>query len=292
MYNQETAAWRSYPMANPARRPAIDSDGKVWAAHYFGNAISRIDPVTGTVTEFELPLKDGNPYDVWPDADDNLWVENGIYNSLVRFDQVTGEFTYFPFPELRAHTPKLDRDRDGTLWFTLRGPSGGPGVAALKPTARAAGGRVGRAVAAAGGAPGSRGRVCDEMVDSRERGSVDRRDSCSTRAGPDHQPGRDYRLPRPLRPRLAAPLGRRPGDRAHRQAGRHARDRPEEPLHDDRGPRVAGHAGGARHRDLRRGGPQPLRRRPERRGGAPDGGVLRRARQGGVAADLRRRVLG
>ena len=145
MYNQETAAWRSYPMANPARRPAIDSEGKVWAAHYFGNAISRIDPVTGTVTEFELPLKDGNPYDVWPDADDNLWVENGIYNSLVRFDQATGDFTYFPFPELRAHTPKLDRDREGTLWFTLRGPSGGPGVAALKPN-----GNVPPAGAAAG----------------------------------------------------------------------------------------------------------------------------------------------
>ncbi len=132
MYNQETAEWRSYPLANPARRPAIDANGKVWAAHYFGNAISKIDPVTGTVTEFELPLKDGNPYDVWPDAEDNLWVENGIYNALVRFDQKTNAFTYFPFPELQAHTPKLDRDGEGTLWFTLRGPSG-PGVAALKP---------------------------------------------------------------------------------------------------------------------------------------------------------------
>ena len=132
MYNQETAAWRSYPLANPARRPAIDANGKIWAAHYFGNAISKIDPVTSTVTEYTLPLKDGNPYDVWPDDDDNLWVENGIYNSLVRFDQETNEFTYFPFPELQAHTPKLDRDAEGTLWFTLRGPSG-PGVAALKP---------------------------------------------------------------------------------------------------------------------------------------------------------------
>ena len=81
MYNQETAAWRSYALSNPARRPAIDANGKVWAAHYFGNAISKIDPVTGIVTEFELPLKDGNPYDVWPDAEDNLWVENGIYNA-------------------------------------------------------------------------------------------------------------------------------------------------------------------------------------------------------------------
>ena len=132
MYNQETAAWRSYALSNPARRPAIDANGKVWAAHYFGNAISKIDPVTGIVTEFELPLKDGNPYDVWPDAEDNLWVENGIYNALVRFDQATSAFTYFPFPELRAHTPKLDRDAEGTLWFTLQGPSG-PGVAALKP---------------------------------------------------------------------------------------------------------------------------------------------------------------
>ena len=99
----------------------------MWAAHYFGNAISRIDPATGTVTEFELPLKDGNPYDVWPDADDNLWVENGIYNSLVRFDQETGDFTYFPFPELRAHTPKLDRDRDGHALVHAARAVGGAG---------------------------------------------------------------------------------------------------------------------------------------------------------------------
>lgn len=132
MYNQETSEWRSYPMANPARRPAIDSRGKVWAAHYFGNAITRIDPVNGEVTEYELPLKDGNPYDLWPDEEDNLWVENAIYNSLVRFDQDSEQFTYYPFPELSAHTPKLDRDQAGTLWFTLRNQAG-PGIAAFKP---------------------------------------------------------------------------------------------------------------------------------------------------------------
>ena len=132
MYNQETAAWRSYPTSQPARRPAIDSNGKVWAAHYFGNAISVVDPVTHAVTEHVLPLKDGNPYDVWPDDDDNLWVENGIYNALVKFDPRSERFTYFPFPELAAHTPKLDRDREGTLWFTLKTDSG-PGIAALKP---------------------------------------------------------------------------------------------------------------------------------------------------------------
>ena len=132
MYNQETAQWTSYPMANPARRPTIDAQGKVWAAHYYGNAITKVDPVNGEVTEYRLPLKDGNPYDLWPDTEGNLWVENAIYNSMVKFDPTTEQFTYFPFPEFRVHTPKLDRDAEGTLWFTLRNQAG-PGLAALKP---------------------------------------------------------------------------------------------------------------------------------------------------------------
>ena len=89
------------------------------------------------MTSYELPLKDGNPYDIWPDADNNLWIENMIYNSMVKFDQQTEEFTYFPFPELRAHTPKLDLDLAGVLWFTL-GKRSGPGIAALKPNGNVA----------------------------------------------------------------------------------------------------------------------------------------------------------
>ena len=143
IYNQETQEWKSYPMTNSARRLAVGANGKIWAAHYFGNTITIIDPVTDDVTSYELPLKDGNPYDIWPDAENNLWIENGIYNSMVKFDQQTGKFTYFPFPELRAHTPKLDLDSEGTLWFTLRNPSG-PGIAALKPKGNV---RMGRASA-------------------------------------------------------------------------------------------------------------------------------------------------
>jgi len=140
MYNQETQEWTSYPMTNPARRPAIDANGKIWAAHYYGNTITMIDPVTDDVTSYELPLKDGNPYDIWPDLDNNLWIENGIYNSMVKFDQVTKQFTYFPFPELRAHTPKLDLDPAGVMWFTLRNASG-PGIASLQANGNVPSGR-------------------------------------------------------------------------------------------------------------------------------------------------------
>ena len=119
MYNQETGQWKAYQTSGSTRRQGVDSKGKVWASQYFGNAISKIDPVTGQVTNYELPLNYGNPYEIWPDLEDNLWVGNRAYGSLVRFDQQTEQFTYFPYPEPRARTPKLEVDDQGTLWFAL-----------------------------------------------------------------------------------------------------------------------------------------------------------------------------
>ena len=133
VYGFDPAAdkWTTYTISSPARRVAVDSQGRVWACEYFGNKIAMIEPESGKVTEYELPLKWGNPYDVWPDAEDNIWVENAVYNSLVKFDPRTSKWTYVPFPDLGAHTPKLDRDKEGTLWFTLgESPKG---LAAFKP---------------------------------------------------------------------------------------------------------------------------------------------------------------
>jgi len=59
---------------------------------------------------------------------------------MVKVDQVTKQFTYFPFPELRAHTPKLDLDPAGVMWFTLRNASG-PGIASLQANGNVPSGR-------------------------------------------------------------------------------------------------------------------------------------------------------
>jgi virginiamycin B lyase len=121
-YDPKTDKWTSYKISGAARRVAVDDQGRVWACMYFGNRIAMIEPASGKVTEYELPLKYGNPYDLWPDADGNIWVENAVYNSLVKFEPKTQKWTYVPFPEVSAHTPKLDRGRDGTIWFTLARP--------------------------------------------------------------------------------------------------------------------------------------------------------------------------
>jgi streptogramin lyase len=119
MYDQRAEKWTSYPITNPGRRVTIDSKDQVWVCQYFGNAIAKIDPSTGKVTEYQMPLKYGSPYEVWADVRDNLWIENSTYNSLVRFDQRTEKFTYFPFPEFAAHTYKVDTDAEGNVWFGL-----------------------------------------------------------------------------------------------------------------------------------------------------------------------------
>ena len=120
MYDPKNDLWKLYPMSSPARRLTVDSNGNVWACQFFNNTIAKIEPNTGEVTEYSLPLKYGSPYEVWADLEDNLWTTNDVYNSLVKFEQQNKEFTYVPYPNLDAHTPKLEVDIEGTLWFGMK----------------------------------------------------------------------------------------------------------------------------------------------------------------------------
>jgi streptogramin lyase len=133
MHDPVTDRWKQFPVSNPVRRVAPDSKGLVWAGQFFGNRLVSIDPASGKVMEYEMPLKNGSAYDVWPDQDDNIWMTNHMYNSLVKFDQKTKKFTYYPYPQLAVYSPKIDRDQTGTLWFCLNA-GGMPGeLAGLLP---------------------------------------------------------------------------------------------------------------------------------------------------------------
>src|SRR5713101_3121234 len=122
MYDPKTDKWTAFPTSSPTRRLTVDSKGTISANQYFGNRIVEINPVSGKVTEYPLPLKYGNLYEIWADLEDNIWASNSAYNSLVKFDQKTKSFTYFPFPQFRAHVAKMDVDSQGTLWFGLESP--------------------------------------------------------------------------------------------------------------------------------------------------------------------------
>jgi streptogramin lyase/mono/diheme cytochrome c family protein len=118
-----------FPITNPARRPTVDNDGNIWAAEFFGNKIAMVDPKTGKVTEYDLPLRYGNPYELIADADNNLYIEDGAYSSLVKFDQKMKKFTYIPYPEIKGTTVKFEKDADGTIYFIM--PYGGANPSGL-----------------------------------------------------------------------------------------------------------------------------------------------------------------
>lgn len=67
-------------------------------------------------------LQGSNPYDTWPDQDDNIWIGGDqAHSSLVKFDPKSKRFTYFPQPQLHQSTPKIEIEKNNTIWYGSRG---------------------------------------------------------------------------------------------------------------------------------------------------------------------------
>jgi streptogramin lyase len=81
----------------------------------------RLDPATGKITDFKVPVSGTNTYESWPDKDDNIWTADQTHSSIIKLDQKTGKWTYYPMPQNRQSVPKMEVDADNTLWFGTRG---------------------------------------------------------------------------------------------------------------------------------------------------------------------------
>ena len=134
MWDPKTENWTTFKPPNNIRRIVFDSKGMVWLCEYFANGLLMLNPDTGKMTEYKLPLKYGNPYEVSADGSDNIWLENAAYESFVKFDPRTKKFTYFPYPETESHTPKVEFDAEGTMWSELPAGLGQPRLTGFKPT--------------------------------------------------------------------------------------------------------------------------------------------------------------
>lgn len=102
------------------RRLGVDSKGKIWFGEYFGGNLGVLDPATGKITEYPFPLKYTQAYEVWSDAQDNIWISDTVYGSIIQFDPNTKKFTYYPLPQPGYTIPKIEVDKEGTLWFGSR----------------------------------------------------------------------------------------------------------------------------------------------------------------------------
>ncbi|OFW04138.1 MAG: hypothetical protein A3G20_02180 [Acidobacteria bacterium RIFCSPLOWO2_12_FULL_59_11] len=119
-FDPKTGDWKTFPTPTPVsgpRRPTLDSKGRVWFSEHAANALAVLDPETGKITEYKSPLRYSGEYESYADADNNIWLSLRAYGTLARFDQRTEKYTFFPYPENGAHTPKIETDSQGTLWF-------------------------------------------------------------------------------------------------------------------------------------------------------------------------------
>lgn len=119
-FEPRTQEWTAYPTPTPSagpRRPTIDSKGRIWFSEHLNDALAMLDPDSGKIVEYKSPLRHSGEYEAYADADDHIWLSLRPYGTLARFDQQTRTYTYFPYPEPGSHTPKIEIDAQGTIWF-------------------------------------------------------------------------------------------------------------------------------------------------------------------------------
>jgi virginiamycin B lyase len=97
------------------------ADGSIWWTGQYANRLGRLDPRTGQMREFEVPVG-SQPHGLAEDPRGNIWY-TGIQKGVIgRLDPKTGQIREYPVshPGARGpHTPILDR-RSGMLFFTLQ----------------------------------------------------------------------------------------------------------------------------------------------------------------------------
>jgi virginiamycin B lyase len=124
-----------YDLPKPTRQPhdvVVDKEGMVWYAGFGEPILGKMDPKTGTTTEYPLPVLKpktvvGN-LDVEFDEDQNLWIAMTFQAAIAKFDRKTEKFQIYKLP------PELDGDYreitfvapqhshvDGKVWLTDAG---------------------------------------------------------------------------------------------------------------------------------------------------------------------------
>jgi virginiamycin B lyase len=105
----------------------VDRDGIVWFSNFGEQFLSKLDPRTGEVTNFAIPIqKPGSPtgtLDLELDEDGNLWIGLMYQTGVAKFDRETETFQIYPLPPdwqkeatQQSHLSVAATKVDGKAW--------------------------------------------------------------------------------------------------------------------------------------------------------------------------------
>jgi streptogramin lyase len=105
----------------------VDADGMVWFSHFGELFLGKLDPKTGKVSEYPLPvIKSGFPIgtlDLETDKAGNIWIAMMYQGGVARFDKKTETFQTWKVPQewqtdatQQAFLTPTASDVDGKVW--------------------------------------------------------------------------------------------------------------------------------------------------------------------------------
>jgi virginiamycin B lyase len=101
---------------------AIAGDGKVWFAMNNVDKLGRVDPTTGKVDEFNIPVQGtAYPRRMTNDTEGNIWVSLWSAGKLMKIDYKTAEMATFDPPSgKQSGVYSVDTDdKNNLIWMTL-----------------------------------------------------------------------------------------------------------------------------------------------------------------------------
>jgi len=97
--------YTEYNLPQPTRQPhdvIVDSQGIAWYAGFGEQILGKLDPRTGTVTEYQVPLlKPRSPTGILglrSDKDENLWLGLQFQGGIAKFDKKAETFQMWSLP--------------------------------------------------------------------------------------------------------------------------------------------------------------------------------------------------
>jgi len=118
-----------YDLPSPFNMPhdaAVDREGMVWYTDFARPRMGRLNPRTGGVTEWSLPVvRPGFPegsVEMDIDSEGNPWIGRLFQGGVAKFDKKTEKVTAWGVPEdllaggVNVRTGMVSVSRDGTIW--------------------------------------------------------------------------------------------------------------------------------------------------------------------------------
>lgn len=100
----------------------VGPDGNLWYSHYFANTIGKVDPSTGSITEYRIPSPYTFPAGIAAGPDGNLWFTEFVGWRIGKITPagVITEYSVPLVPSPRGYGPaRITAGADGNLWFTI-----------------------------------------------------------------------------------------------------------------------------------------------------------------------------